>query len=474
MSLTKKVFSNFVLQIISRVIALLAGMLIISLMMRYLGPRQYGYYSISIAFLQVFGIIADFGLYLITLRYLGEADSLPAKERKERISYLMGNVFSLRLFSAFIFYGGAFVLSFLFPYPLVVKAGIGILSGSLFFCTLIQTLSAFYQKMLATQSIFWGEVLGKIVTLFLMIFLISRQAGFYLILSSFVFGNLVNFLILFLKAKSWIALRCRFDFVFWKKILKDCWPIGLAIIFNVLYFKADTLILSFYRPPEEVGYYGGAYRILEVLITVPPLFLGLVLPRLSQAWANHNLKKLKELFQKSFDFLVMLAWPLVLGTLVLGKKIMILIGGPEFSSAGNILRLIIIACGILFVGELFKQLAVSLGQQKKILPFYLITAVFSLVAYFIFIPVYSYWGAALVTIFSEFLMFTFSFFLFYRLTKISPRLDFFWKSLFASLLMALVLFWLINWSIFFLIMVAPLIYFSILYFIKAIRPQNFL
>lgn len=471
MSLTKKVFSNFVLQVISRTIALLTGTLIIGLMMRYLGPRDYGYYSISIAFLQVFGIIADFGLYLISLRYLGEADSLPLEKREKRISYLMGNIFSLRLFSAFVFYGGAFALSFLFPYPQAVKIGIGILSGSLFFCTLIQTLSAFYQKMLATQSIFWGEIFGKIITLFLMLFLISRQAGLYLILSSFVFGNFVNFLILFFRAKTWISLRWRFNFIFWKEILKECWPIGLAIIFNVLYFKADTLILSFYRSPEEVGYYGGAYRVLEVLITVPPLFLGLILPRLTRAWASHNLEKLKELFQKSFDFLVMLAWPLILGTFVLGKRIMILIGGPEFGPAGDILRLVVIGCGILFVGELFKQLAVSLGQQKKILPFYLVTALFSLIGYFIFIPLYSYWGAALMTIFSELLMFSFAFFLFYRLTKILPRLNFFWKSLGSSLLMFLVLFWLRNWPIFPLIVLAPLIYFSTLYFIGA-RPQK--
>ena len=471
MSLSKKVFSNFALQIISRTIALLAGTLIISLMMRYLGPRHYGYYSISIAFLQVFGIIADFGLYLISLRYLGEAESLPSKEKESRISYLMGNIFSLRLFSAFIFYGGAFALSFLFPYPQIVKVAIGILSASLFFCTLVQTLSAFYQKMLATQSIFWGEVLGKIITLFLMLFLISRQASFYLILAPFVFGNLVNFLILFFKAKAWISLRFRFDLIFWKKILKKCWPIGLAIIFNVFYFKADTLILSFYYPAKEVGYYGGAYRVLEVLITIPPLFLGLVLPRLTQAWASHNLEKLKELFQKSFDFLVMLAWPLILGTVILGKKIMILIGGPQFGPAGDILRIVIIGCGILFVGELFKQLAVSLGQQKKILPFYLTTALFSLIGYFIFIPLYSYWGAALMTILSEFLMFFFAFFLFYRLTKILPSLTFFWKSLGASLLMALVLFWLRDWSIFFLIFLAPLIYFSALYLIGA-RPHK--
>ncbi len=466
MNLARRVFSNFVLQIIGRILALILGLFIIGLMMRYLGPENYGYYSISIAFLQVFGIIADFGLYLITLRYLGAIDNLTAEKREQKISYVMGNIFTLRLFSALIFYGGAFALSFLFNYPLIVQLGVGILSGSLFFCTLIQTLSAFYQKMLATKNIFFGEVLGKIATLILMSYFVYQNFGFYAILSVFVVGHFINFLILFLRAQKWIFLKLRFNFDFWQRIIKDSWPIGLAIILNVLYFKADTLILSFYHSPQEVGYYGGTYRILEVLITIPPLFLGLIIPRLTQAWQKQDFNQLKNLFQKSFDFLVMLAWPMVLGTIILGQRIMVLVGGVEFIRAGDILKIVIISCGILFVAELFKQTAVSLGQQRKILPFYFLTAVFSLIGYFLFIPTYSYWGAAGVTIFSEALMFVFAFYLFYQATKIIPQLYFFFKSLAASLIMVLFLSFLIDWPLFILVPGGALVYFIFLYFFK--------
>jgi O-antigen/teichoic acid export membrane protein len=459
------------LQIIGRILALILGLFVISLMMRYLGPEDYGYYSISIAFLQVFGIIADFGLYLITLRYLGAIDNLEKEKREQRISYVMGNIFTLHLFSALVFYGGAFALSFLFSYPLMVKWGIGILSGSLFFCTLIQTLSAFYQKMLVVKNLFLGEVLGKVITLALMGYFVYQSFNFYAILSVFVVGNFINFLILFLKAQKWIFLKLRFDFHFWQEIVKDSWPIGLAIILNVFYFKADTLILSFYHSAQDVGYYGGTYRILEVLITVPPLFLGLIIPRLTQAWQKKDFIQLKKIFQKSFDFLVMLAWPMVLGTMILGQRIMVLIGGAEFMRAGNILKIVIISCGILFVGELFKQTAVSLGQQRKILPFYFLTAVFSLIGYFLFIPSYSYWGAAGVTIFSEALMFIFAFYLFYQTTKIIPRLGFFFKSLVAGLIMVLFLRYLIHWPIFVLVPSSAFVYFVFLYFFQGFDKE---
>ena len=84
----------------------------------------------------------------------------------------------------------------------------------------------------------------------------------------------------------------------------------------------------------------------------------------------------------------MISLPIVFATLILGEKIMTLIGGQEFSLAGNILKVVIIACGILFVAELFKHMMVAIGKQRQILPFYLITALLSLIGYFIFIPKY--------------------------------------------------------------------------------------
>jgi len=98
MTLARKVASNFILQIIGKLIGLFLGLFIIALMMRHLGPENYGYYSISIAFLQVFGIIADFGLYLITLNYLGETDSLPKEKREKRVGFVMENIFTIRFF----------------------------------------------------------------------------------------------------------------------------------------------------------------------------------------------------------------------------------------------------------------------------------------------------------------------------------------------------------------------------------------
>lgn len=475
MTLTQIVAKNTIIQIIGRFLSLILGVVVIGLMMRYLGPEEYGYYSISIAFLQVVGIIADFGLYLMTLQYLGELDGRPElgqEEKQNRINLIMQNIFTLRFFLAAFFYGLAFIISLFFPYPLIVKIGILILSFSLFFSTLNQILSAFYQKIFRASKIVIGEIVGRLCLLAAIILFIELNFGFYFILAAFILSSGVNFLVLWQGIKPWAVLKFKFDFSIWRKILSRTWPIGLAIIFNTIYFKVDTLILSFYHPAIEVGIYGACYRVLEILITFPPLFLGLIFAQITAAWVSQNLERLKILLQKSFDFLIIIALPLIFGTLVLGPQIMRLLGGPEFISSGQVLRVVIIACGVLFVAELFKQVVISLEKQKLIIWFYLITAILALIGYFIFIPQYSYWGAAWMTVAAETLMFIFLLLTVWRTTKFLPNLKLFWKSLAASLIMFFVLAIFSAWNLFILISLGILVYFFSLYLFKGISKKT--
>jgi len=470
--LRKKVFKHLGIQTFGRIIFVILGLLVISLMMRYLGPQNYGYYSIAIAFLQIFGIVADFGLYLITLQYLGAIETEPKEKQQEKTDYVMGNLFAMRFFLALIFYGLAVLVGFCFPFPLIVKVGILILSLSLFFCTLIQHLSALYQKMFETQEIFKGEVLGRIILLGLMLLFVVFNFGFYYVLLSFGLANFINFLVLYFYSRRLARLRFRFDFLFWREVLGKVWPIGLAIVLNVIYFKADTLILFFYRPAADVGYYGAAYRVFEALIAFPSLFLGLVLPQLAKTWLAKEKENFRSIFQRSFDFLVMISIPFVFGSLAVGREAMIVIGGPQFGVAGEILKVISLAAGILFVGELFKQAMIILNKQKNVLPFYLINTVVALIGYFIFIPLYSYWGAAWVTFSVELLMFVIMLLYFYKQTGIMPQINFLVKSFFSGLIMFIFLFLFKNLNLFILAASGISLYLFILFLIGGLKKQE--
>ena len=469
-SFTQKVAKNIIFQSLGRILSLVLGLVVVMMMTRYLGPTGFGYYTTITAFLQIFGVIASFGLYLVFLKMLGEFSD-KEEEGQAGIEKLVSNFFTLRLISAVIFFALAPIVALFFPYPGIVKFGIALTSLAFIFSELNQILVAFYQKILETDKVMIAEISGRLGLLALIFLFIKFDFGFYSILVAIIIGSFLNFLFLFLASKKFIRIKLIFDFNLWKEIFSQAWPVALSLIFNLVYFRMDTIVLSLYRLPLEVGIYGATYRVLEVLIMFPPMFIGLVLPQLSQAWLEKNLERFKNIFQKSFDFLVMVAVPLLFATLILADRIMVFVAGSEFIASGQVLRIIILATSILFVAELFKQTIVAIEKQRQIIWFYFISAIISLVGYFVFIPRYSYFAAAWVTVLVEALMFLFPLILILKTTKAYLNLNFLGKSLLASLIMFFILLVFRQLSLLVLILLAILVYLGVLYLLKGISKS---
>lgn len=68
--------------------------------------------------------------------------------------------------------------------------------------------------------------------------------------------------------------------------------------------------------------------------------------------------------------------------------------------------------------------------------FYIFTSLSALLGYFLFIPRFSYIGAASITIYSEVLIAIFSAFCVFKITRFLPRLKIFFRSLGACMFMA--------------------------------------
>src|SRR3989344_7603044 len=108
MSLTRTIAHNTIIQIIGKGAGLAFSILTLGILTRYLGPTQFGYYTTAFAFLQIFGILIDFGLQMITAQLISDPN--------EDESIMLSNIFTLRLLSALIFFIAP-VIAIFFPYP---------------------------------------------------------------------------------------------------------------------------------------------------------------------------------------------------------------------------------------------------------------------------------------------------------------------------------------------------------------------
>jgi O-antigen/teichoic acid export membrane protein len=467
MSLSRTIFWNTFIQFIGRAISTILGVMVLVIMTRALGPDGFGGYTTISSYLQFFGIIVDFGLSLTANRMLGEI------EEKEKVSYFMSNLITLRFFSAFFFLGLAPLIAlFFFPYPSVIKQGIFLATFSFLAIALTQTLVPIFQKNFRMEKVVLAEVTSRLVLLFFVSLVAWFRLGLLWFVGAVVMGSLANYLFLSFSARHFVHLKWSFDFSLWRKIVRMSWPIGISIIFNLIYLKADIIILSFFRSQTEVGFYGAAYRVLDILTGLATMFMGLVLPVITAAWVKGDYQRFQYLLQRSFEAMAFMALPTMVVGVFLGRPLMSLVAGREFVVSGDVLGILIVAMGAVFFSTLFGHVVVVLNKQKPMIWAYAIDAFLSLIGYLVFIPKFGIWGAAWMTVFSEGLMVFFTYLMVVKTSHLVLHWKVFGKILFSTLVAALVIWF---WRDFQWVLAAFLgitVYFVLLYFTQAIDKET--
>jgi O-antigen/teichoic acid export membrane protein len=86
---------------------------------------------------------------------------------------------------------------------------------------------------------------------------------------------------------------------------------------------------------------------------------------------------------------------------VLAPWVVDLLGGDAFSQSVPVLRILISGLVVFYLTQPLSWLILTLGKQKYLPWVYLASAVFDIIANIIFIPLYSFYASAVITIISE-------------------------------------------------------------------------
>lgn len=466
MSLTRKLAHNMIYQVVGRGGAGILAVVGIAFITRYLGREGFGVYTTITSFLMFFGVVINFGITTITVQMISERD--------DGIEKIMSNVFTLRFASSAIFLSLAPLTALFFPYPAVIKIGIALTTIAFFLQMLGETIIGIFQKHFQTYKPALAEFISKIVFLALVLAFIYFKFGILAMMMALNISNIVWFFICFYFARRLVPIHFAFDWALWKQILRRAWPIGVTIILNLIYLKTDVLILSLVKSQEDVGIYGAPYKLIDALTTFAMMFMGLILPLLASSWAKKNSELFKKTLEKTLSVLIIVVVPMAAGTFFVSERLMVFLAGAEFSASGQVLNILTLGAAALFIGSLFAHTIVAIDKQKKVIWGYAIDAALSFAGYLIFIPRYSYIGAAWVTVFSEVLIAIINFWLVYKYTGLAPKyLKVVAKSVLASVPMALFLYYARGLHVAILMAGAAVIYGVFIILLKGISKEEF-
>ena len=297
-------------------------------------------------------------------------------------------------------------------------------------------LQAVFQKDLKVDKVAIAEVVGKTLFLVLALLAIKYKVDFTgrIFMAAMAAGNGAIFLLMIIFTKQRINLSLKINWPYWKHIIKAAIPMSLAIIFNRIYFKVDTLMLSVFKPASDVGIYNLPYKVLEVIVFLSIIFVGIVFPILAK-YIKNDIEKFKNAFKLSHDALLITAIPLIFGGYILAKPIITLLGGNDFMASVAVFRILLFAVVIMFLNALISHIIIAAGKEKDVAKIHFIGAILSITTNLVFIPLYTYIGASATTIFVELVMLVLGYWIVKKTIGYIPSFKIIIKSIIAAIAM---------------------------------------
>ena len=197
-----------------------------------------------------------------------------------------------------------------------------------------------------------------------------------------------------------ISITFQVDKSQWFSWFKESVPLGVTLLFNIIYFRVDTLFLSIYRTSAEVGAYGFAYKFFEFALVIPAFFMNSVYPELVE-----NKEKpyvFRKLMYHSYVFLFLAAC--CFGLLLWWAAPLLGWFKADFYPSIDLLRLLVLGLPIFYLTSPLMWWFVLKNKQKQLAFLYGGSMIFNVVFNFLFIPTFGAKAAAIITGITEFVV----------------------------------------------------------------------
>ncbi|MBL7205216.1 MAG: flippase [Desulfobacteraceae bacterium] len=363
---------------------------------RLLGDVGVGQYSFIFAFGSLIVLLGNPGLeYLIVKEVSADKGLLPTYG---------GNILSLKMILSVLAVSVTVALSLFVNKSQVVIYSLLIVCIIYGFDVVGSTFSRILHANERMDLTSLAEVAERVIALGLgVIVLYQTRSILYLVLALLV-SRVVREVIYFYFSNRYFIPVLRGDWLIWKELFIKSISFSLSIFFLYIYYRIDTVMLSLMVNDQVTGWYNAAYRLVDVVNYIPFLIVTAILPPMARS-SKKDKDLLRDLFNRSLRYLIILAAPIGLGTYLLAPRIIQFVYGEGFSNAAFALKILIWAEVLVFVNYLGGQLLNVIDKQKAYTMIIGITAGVNILLNVILIPKYTYIGASVATLLCEVVVF---------------------------------------------------------------------
>ncbi|MCL6096903.1 MAG: oligosaccharide flippase family protein [Patescibacteria group bacterium] len=392
----KVIAKNTFYQILTKGISSLIGFLITIIIARSFGVTGYGDFTKITAFVALFFLFIDFGLNAVFLQNSDKKENGFNKLFYFRLLMALAIFLAANLIAVFLPFNQTLGLGFS---PLV-RVGIFIYSFSLFTQAIITSATAVFQQKLNYFPYLVAVTIGSLLNLFVVsVFSYLGLSVLYIIFSFLLSNIMTSAATLFYVRKK--ILPVSFDFKYAKRIFTRSFPIGLMLIFNLIYFRADMLLLALLKPTSDVGIYGISYKFFDFLIALPLFLSNSLYPFLLSS--KDNPKRFFSII-KSYALVFLAASMLIILPFWFLSPLLSLLK-VGFAPAVIPFRILLLSLPFFFLTSFMQWILIALGRQRFLAYVYILSTFTNIILNILFIPQWSYLASAVITGISEGIVF---------------------------------------------------------------------
>ena len=314
---------------VARMTWILSAFTIGILVVRKLGPNDFGFLNYISAYVGMFSIIVNLGLDGIIERKLVDE---PGNE-----SRILGNYFVFKLVFLFAMLV-SLSFSFLFMADKIVILSCLIIASGYLLHPLSVVQCHFFSAVKGHYNA-WSQIACCLLynTIRLFAVLNSSSLLVYFIAEALLVGFTNGMMFLF----YWKNVNSPFKWSFcWKEVLELlplALPMSITVIFSMIYARTDMLMLNHYHGAEAVGFYTIAARFSENWLLFIHIFAQVFRTAVISAHGISGLEYSKQLHRYYF-MLFWISLPPILLTLAFGRVVCTFLYGETFAVSASILN----------------------------------------------------------------------------------------------------------------------------------------
>ncbi|WP_019970709.1 flippase [Mycobacterium sp. 141] len=385
---------NFLQQIGSRALGMVASVFTVSVTTRYLGPSSYGALTTAVMFVALWTSLTELGVgQVIVRRVMAHTGDL---ERLIRINTGMSVAYCLPL-SAITAISGALI----YRNDTDIVVMVLIVSVSLLLTTISSCFTPIFLITARFGAIALSDLLSRCASLGVTMLLVHFHAGIVWFAIVQLVPPAVVLIIQGAAATRMINWLPQFSLRESVALVREALPLTAMLIIGVLYWRADGVILSLLSTTDQVGIYGLAYTLTFTLTALSAFFLSSTLSTMVHLFAQDP-SGYARFTARSMESMLFAGGVIAVVGIILANPIVDLVGSTEFIADGGVtVALLSVAVALTFVTGLLSQAMFAAHEQSFLARLSFVNLLINIALNVALIPHYGAIGAGVAMVLTE-------------------------------------------------------------------------